>query len=145
MQNKAATVSLAVGDGTNDSNMMAAASLGVAVGSREDSLICNADIRLSSFQCLQALLLETGRETYRKNCRVFFHVVYYNLLFQLPRLLIISISGDTYGLHWHTSLYLLPLFYFVWSGCLVYSGFFRVRHLQSIFYLFSRYTIEVYS
>jgi magnesium-transporting ATPase (P-type) len=85
-------VTLAIGDGINDTEMLSRSSIAVSLHgkpNRETSEGANnsirqADFALAQFKHLKPLLLLHGREAYRKNTYIIFFVIYKALLFTLP-------------------------------------------------------------
>ena len=85
-QSKAVTLS--VGDGPNDASMMRVASVSVAISPKFPSRIAfNADYSITEFRALPGLLLNTGRETYRKNCHLVLHGIYKAFLLTVPNIM----------------------------------------------------------
>lgn len=79
-------ISLAIGDGANDVNMITSANIGVGIEGEEGGQASRAaDYSIPSFQNLKRLLFYHGRESYRKNTFVICYNFYKNVLFVLPQ------------------------------------------------------------
>lgn len=75
------TTLLAIGDGANDVNMIAAAHIGVGIRGVEGyKASMNSDYSISQFQDLRKLILYHGRECYRRNTQLIFYNFYKNIL-----------------------------------------------------------------
>ncbi|OEH78017.1 phospholipid-translocating p-type flippase subfamily [Cyclospora cayetanensis] len=78
-------VTLAIGDGANDCNMIQAADVGVGLRGEEGMQAFNtSDYGLSQFRFLQPLLLVHGRWNYRRISRLVLYMFYKNLVLVLP-------------------------------------------------------------
>ena len=94
-------ITLAVGDGINDTNMMSAAHLAVSINGNNHNCTAvggnhasrSSDFALGQFKHLRPLLLVHGRESYRKNAYVIYYVFYKNLLFLAPLFIYGTYSG----------------------------------------------------
>ncbi|CAD8067999.1 unnamed protein product [Paramecium sonneborni] len=78
-------VTMAVGDGANDVNMITAANIGIGIKGVEGNQAARAaDYSIGEFKILQQLLLYHGRECYRRNQVLVGYNFYKNLLIVLP-------------------------------------------------------------
>ena len=76
---------LAVGDGANDVNMITAAHIGIGVKGVEGNQAARAaDYVIPEFKILRPLILNHGRECYRRNMVVVGYNFYKNLVVVLP-------------------------------------------------------------
>ncbi len=79
-------ITLAIGDGANDVNMIKAAHVGVGIiGVEGNQASRAADYSISHFSALRRLLLVHGRESYRKNSFVVCYNFYKNVLLVMPQ------------------------------------------------------------
>lgn len=79
-------ISLAVGDGANDVNMITTAKIGIGIEGEEGSQASTAsDYAIPKFNCLSRLLFFHGRESYRKNTYVILYNFYKNIVFVMPQ------------------------------------------------------------
>jgi len=87
-------ITLGVGDGANDCDMITAAHLGVGIHGVEGSAAVNsADFALSQFKHLQNLLFVHGRWTYRRISRAVTYFFYKNMIPTLTILFYIMVTG----------------------------------------------------
>ena len=78
-------VSLAIGDGANDVNMITAAHVGIGIKGVEGQQVARAsDVSIGEFRMLKNLLLVHGRECYRKNTTLINYNFYKNILYVMP-------------------------------------------------------------
>ena len=78
-------ITLAVGDGANDVNMITSAHVGVGLSGQEGQQAARAsDYSLTQFKHLRNLLLFHGRENYRRNTELIKYNFYKNLLMVIP-------------------------------------------------------------
>lgn len=76
---------LAIGDGANDVNMITSAHVGVGIKGLEGQQAARAaDYSMGEFKLLRRLLLNHGRECYRRNSRLVCFNFYKNILVVLP-------------------------------------------------------------
>ena len=69
--NNSPYLTLAVGDGANDVNMITAADVGVGIKGKEGTEAARvADFVAGEFKFIKLLTLYHGREWYRKNCQL---------------------------------------------------------------------------
>lgn len=75
-------VTLAIGDGANDCNMIMKAHVGVGIAGREGMQAArSSDFAIGKFKFLQTLLLVHGREAYRRNGELILFMFYKNVLY----------------------------------------------------------------
>lgn len=92
-------ITLAVGDGANDVNMINAAHVGVGVKGIEGSQATRAaDYVISEFKILKRLILFYGLNFYHRNSYVTIYTLYKNILITLPILAYgpLSMESGTY-------------------------------------------------
>ena len=78
-------VTLSIGDGANDVNMISQADVGVGILGKEGAQASKAaDFAISEFRHLGILLFLHGREGYRKNSEVMLYMLWKNLLITTP-------------------------------------------------------------
>ncbi|PFH38209.1 hypothetical protein BESB_005500 [Besnoitia besnoiti] len=78
-------ITLAIGDGANDCNMIQSADVGVGLKGEEGMQAFNsADYGLVQFRFLQPLLLTHGRWNYRRISKLVLYMFYKNLVLVLP-------------------------------------------------------------
>ncbi|CBZ55561.1 putative ATPase 2 [Neospora caninum Liverpool] len=78
-------VTLAIGDGSNDCNMILQAQIGVGIRGNEGSQAFNcSDFGVTQFRLLLPLLLVHGRWCYRRVTTVILYIIYKNFLLVLP-------------------------------------------------------------
>lgn len=115
-------VSLAIGDGANDVNMITTANIGVGIEGEEGGQAArSSDYSISKFCYLQNLLFYHGRESYRKNTYVICYNFYKNVLFVIPQFwfgIASFFSGQTLYDPWIYQLYnmLFTVFPILWYG-----------------------------
>jgi len=86
-------VTLAIGDGANDVNMINSASVGVGVRGIEGSQATRAaDYVITEFRLLKRLIVFHGLNNYHRNSNVMVYTLYKNMLVTLPNLLYGPIS-----------------------------------------------------
>ena len=79
-------ITLAIGDGANDVNMINAAHIGVGISGVEGQQAVSAsDYAIGQFKYLKNLLFVHGRESYRKNSYLVCYTFYKNVLFVMPQ------------------------------------------------------------
>lgn len=78
-------VTLAVGDGANDCNMIQTANVGIGIrGLEGNQAFLTADYGITSFKDLKVLLLVHGRLSYRRICKLALYMFYKNLTVSIP-------------------------------------------------------------
>ena len=84
---KPSALTLAIGDGANDVNMITAAHVGIGIAGLEGSQAVRAsDYSIGQFYFLQRLLFVHGRECYRRNATLICFNFYKNVLLVIPLL-----------------------------------------------------------
>jgi len=84
---KPKVITLAIGDGANDVNMITAANVGVGILGKEGAQAARAsDYAISEFRFLRRLMFYFGRESYRKNSLLIFFNFYKNVMLVLPHI-----------------------------------------------------------
>lgn len=75
-------VTLAIGDGANDCNMIMKAHVGIGIAGREGMQAArSADFAIGKFKFLHRLLFLHGREAYRRNGELILFMFYKNILY----------------------------------------------------------------
>ena len=84
IRNKTDSVTLAIGDGGNDVNMIRTANVGIGIFGKEGyQAAYNSDYAISQFKYLKRLLFNDGRITLARNCYFLYHYFFKNFLFTL--------------------------------------------------------------
>lgn len=79
-------VTLAIGDGANDVNMISAAKVGIGILGSEGAAAARAsDYAISEFRQLVPLMLVHGRENYRRNSEAIIYTFFKNFMVVLPQ------------------------------------------------------------
>jgi phospholipid-transporting ATPase len=79
-------VTLAIGDGANDVNMITEAHVGIGIKGLEGQQAARAsDFSIGEFKKLRRLMFYHGRESYRKNSLLILYNFYKNILLCLPQ------------------------------------------------------------
>jgi phospholipid-transporting ATPase len=113
-------VTLAIGDGANDVNMIQEAHLGVGISGKEGTqAVQSSDFAISQFRYLGKLLLAHGRLNYRRICWFICYYFYKNIVVVVTELffsIYSGFSGQVFFLDW-----LSMLFNALWASwpCLV--------------------------
>ncbi len=82
-------VTLAIGDGANDVNMINTANIGVGIIGKEGLAAVRAsDYSIGQFKFLHRIILFYGREFYRKNSFCIIYNFYKNFLFVIPQFIL---------------------------------------------------------
>jgi phospholipid-transporting ATPase len=92
--NKPDAITLAIGDGANDVNMISGAHIGVGIKGLEGSQAARiSDFAIGEFKLLRRLVLAYGRECYRVNSDLIGYFFYKNLIIVLPQIWIAPLTG----------------------------------------------------
>ena len=84
IRHKTDSVTLAIGDGGNDVNMIRTANVGIGIFGKEGyQAAYNSDYAISQFKYLKRLLFNDGRITLARNCYFLYHYFFKNFLFTL--------------------------------------------------------------
>lgn len=87
-------VTLAIGDGANDVNMITGAHVGVGIKGLEGSQAARAsDFAIGEFKLLRRLVLGYGREFYRLNSDLIGYFFYKNMIVVLPQIWMSFFNG----------------------------------------------------
>jgi phospholipid-transporting ATPase len=103
-EQRPSAVTLAIGDGANDVNMITEAHVGVGISGLEGQQAArSADYAIGQFRFLKDLLFFHGREAYRKNSFLVIYMFYKNILFVTPLFVfgfLNGFSGQTFYDKW---------------------------------------------
>jgi P-type E1-E2 ATPase len=78
-------ITLAVGDGANDCNMIQEANIGVGIyGNEGMRAVLTADFAIGEFQVLDKLLFVHGRQNYVRISNMILYFFYKNMIFTIP-------------------------------------------------------------
>jgi phospholipid-transporting ATPase len=78
-------ITLAIGDGANDVNMITTAHIGIGISGLEGQQAARAsDYAIGQFRFLKNLMFVHGREAYRRNSFLIGYMFYKNVLFVMP-------------------------------------------------------------
>lgn len=79
-------ITLAIGDGANDVNMITAANVGIGIKGKEGQQAARAsDYHFGEFRHLKRLLYVYGRECYRRNTHVILFNFFKNMVMVMPQ------------------------------------------------------------
>lgn len=79
-------ITLAIGDGANDVNMILQAHVGVGIFGKEGQQAArSADFAIGQFRFLKPLMFIHGREAYRRNSFLVLYTFYKNMLYILTQ------------------------------------------------------------
>lgn len=91
---KPEAITLAIGDGANDVNMISGAHIGVGIKGLEGSQAARiSDFAIGEFKLLRRLVLGYGRECYRVNSDLIGYFFYKNMIIVLPQIWISYLTG----------------------------------------------------
>lgn len=100
-------VTLAIGDGGNDVNMIKAANVGVGIFGKEGyQAAFNSDYAISQFKYLRRLLFVHGRFSLLRNAYFVMFFFYKNLIYTLPQFWFAFFNGFSGTLFWDDWYYL---------------------------------------
>jgi len=84
IRKKTDSITLAIGDGGNDVNMIRTANIGIGIFGKEGyQAAYNSDYAISQFKYLKRLLFNDGRITLARNCYFLYHYFFKNFLFTI--------------------------------------------------------------
>ena len=87
VKNRTDAVTLSIGDGGNDVNMIRAASVGIGIFGKEGyQAAYNSDYAISKFKYLKRLIFREGRISLQKNCYFLYHYFFKNFVFTISLL-----------------------------------------------------------
>lgn len=108
-KNNPEVITLAIGDGANDVNMITAAHIGVGISGVEGQQAVSAsDYAIGQFKYLKNLLFVHGRESYRRNSYLVSYTFYKNILFVMPQFwfgFFSAFSGQVFYEKWIFQIY----------------------------------------
>ncbi|CAD8163492.1 unnamed protein product [Paramecium pentaurelia] len=109
IKNRLNKITLAIGDGANDVNMIQAAHIGVGLyGNEGMRAVQSADFALGEFQCLWRLLLVHGHWNYIRISEMILYFFYKNMLFTIPQFFFsffCAFSAQSFYDDWYITLY----------------------------------------
>ena len=86
VRKKMKRLTLAVGDGANDVNMIQQANIGIGIYGEEGlRAVQSSDFAVGEFQCLWKLIFVHGRWNYHRNSNLILYFFYKNMLFTIPQ------------------------------------------------------------
>ena len=112
------SITLGIGDGGNDVNMIRTANVGIGIFGKEGfQAAYNSDFAISQFKYLKGLLFKEGRLTIAKNCYFLYHYFFKNFLYTISLFwfgIYSLFSGgnyynDFYTLGFNTLIAVIPL------------------------------------
>jgi len=126
-------VSLAIGDGANDVNMITSAHIGIGISGLEGQAAARAaDYAIGQFKFLKTLLFFHGRECYRRNSYTVGYMFYKNVLLVFPIFFYGIFSLYSGQPIYESYLYqTFNLFYTSWP--ILYFGLFDYEHSREDF------------
>lgn len=125
---KAWGITLCIGDGANDVNMINAAHVGVGVKGIEGSQATRAaDYVIGEFHILERLVLYYGINFYHRNAHVVKYTIYKNILVALPLLLYGPLSMESGVFLYETWIFQFYNVVFV-SLPIIYVGLFDILY-----------------
>lgn len=102
-------ITLAIGDGSNDVNMIQEAHIGIGIFGKEGMRAVQAsDFAIGEFQCLWRLLLIHGRWCYVRISHMIIYFFYKNMIFTIPHFFfsfLCASSAQTIFDDWYISFY----------------------------------------
>lgn len=119
-------VTLSIGDGANDVNMIQTARIGVGISGKEGPQAAqSSDFEIAQFKYLQPLLFIYGRYGYRRICTFICYYFYKNITLVFAEIwfaIVCGFSGQIFFLDW------LPMLYnIMWTSwpCMLGFAFYR--------------------
>ncbi|CAD8102056.1 unnamed protein product [Paramecium sonneborni] len=102
-------ITLAIGDGANDVNMIQAAHIGVGLyGNEGMRAVQSSDFALGEFRCLWRLLLVHGHWNYIRIAEMVLYFFYKNMIFTVPQFFFsyfCAFSGQSFFDDWYITFY----------------------------------------
>ena len=109
VKNNLGKVTLAIGDGANDVNMIQEAHIGIGLYGQEGMrAVQSSDYALPEFRCLWKLLLVHGRWSYIRITEMILYFFYKNMIFTMPQVVFAwynGFSGQTLYDDWYITFY----------------------------------------
>lgn len=109
IKNNLNKVTLAIGDGANDVNMIQEAHIGIGIYGKEGMrAVQSSDFAIGEFQCLWRLLLIHGRWCYVRTSHMIIYFFYKNMIFTIPHFFFsfaCASSAQTIFDDWYISFY----------------------------------------
>jgi magnesium-transporting ATPase (P-type) len=107
VKNKSGEITLAIGDGGNDVNMIKTANVGVGLFGKEGyQAAFNADYAVSQFKYLKRLIFYHGRYSLDRNSYYIYFFFFKNVVFTLPQFWLCFFSGFS-GVNYYDQWYYL--------------------------------------
>lgn len=102
-------ITVAIGDGANDVNMIQEADIGIGIYGNEGMMAVQAsDFAIGEFQFLWRLILHHGRWNYIRVAEMILYFFYKNIVFTIPQFFFAFVSaygGQTVFDDWYISIY----------------------------------------
>ncbi|CAD8064402.1 unnamed protein product [Paramecium sonneborni] len=96
VKNSLGKITLAVGDGANDVNMIQEAHIGIGIYGQEGMRAVQAsNYAIGQFKCLWKLILFHGRQNYIRISEMILYFFYKNIIFTIPQFYFAFFCGDT--------------------------------------------------
>lgn len=109
VKNNLGKITLAIGDGANDVNMIQEAHIGIGLYGQEGMrAVQSSDYALPEFRCLWKLLLVHGRWSYIRITEMILYFFYKNMIFTMPQVVFAwynGYSGQTLYDDWYITFY----------------------------------------
>ena len=109
IKNNLKKITLAIGDGANDVNMIQEAHIGIGIYGKEGMrAVQSSDFAIGEFQCLWRLLLIHGRWCYKRTSLMIIYFFYKNMIFTIPHFFFSFVCGSsaqTIFDDWYISFY----------------------------------------
>ncbi|KRW99063.1 P-type ATPase, cytoplasmic domain N [Pseudocohnilembus persalinus] len=115
---------LAIGDGANDVNMITAAHVGIGIrGVEGQQAARSSDFAIGEFKIIRELLLNHGRESYRKNSALICYNFYKNMLLVLPQWWYAFVNGFSGSSNYDPYIYQFYNIFYTSLPIVVYALF----------------------
>ena len=109
VKNNLGKITLAIGDGANDVNMIQEAHIGIGLYGQEGMrAVQSSDYALPEFRCLWKLLLVHGRWSYIRISEMILYFFYKNMIFTMPQVVFCwfnGFSGQSVFDDWYITFY----------------------------------------